>query len=271
MKRVLLACGLLLLVPIGVWFVRAVEAAREAARRSECVCHLKWAVVALHNYHSESGSFPVGTLPNPALPPERRLGWPVVCFAWLTGSGVSLQVDRSRAWDDPVNWPPKIVADGNITFVGMTPADTFSWTSCPDDPASLTKTRPLPLTYVGIAGLGSDAPTLPAGHVRAGVFGYDRVTRLSEITDGTSQTLILAETRRDPGPWMAGGSTSVRGVDPGTRPYFGPNRPFGGYHPGGANVALADGSVRFLRGTIHPKVFESLSTIAGGEPIPSRW
>ena len=38
--------------------------------------------------------------------------------------------------------------------------------------------------------------------------------------------------------------------------------------PPSANVAMADGSVRFVRETIDPKVFEAMSTIAGGESIP---
>ncbi len=36
-------------------------------------------------------------------------------------------------------------------------------------------------------------------------------------------------------------------------------------------VAFADGSVRFLRDTIDPSVFEALSTIAGGERLPANW
>jgi hypothetical protein len=36
-------------------------------------------------------------------------------------------------------------------------------------------------------------------------------------------------------------------------------------------VAFADGSVRFVRETIDPKVFEALSTIAGGESLPAEW
>jgi prepilin-type processing-associated H-X9-DG protein len=125
--------------------------------------------------------------------------------------------------------------------------------------------------YVGISGVGLDSPTLPKGHPRAGVFGYDRRTSVSDIKDGLSSTMMLAETAVNIGPWTAGGPTTMRALDPVRKPYIGPGRPFGGNHRGGLNVAFADGSVRFLRETIDPKVFEALSTVAGGEPLPAGW
>jgi prepilin-type processing-associated H-X9-DG protein len=46
-----------------------------------------------------------------------------------------------------------------------------------------------------------------------------------------------------------------------------PNLGFGSYHPGGANFALADGSVRFLKETTNPRVLSALGTRAGGEVV----
>ncbi len=266
MKRWSLLAALLVGIPVGLYLLRSVEDAREAARRSQCISNLKWIAVALHNYHEDHGSFPPGTIPNPDLPPERRLNWAVASWIMLLGYGeTTLQVDRSKAWDEAPNWPPVTLFNGKsrVTVTG--------WSCCPDDPAALQKVRPLPLTYVGVAGLGADAPTLPSGHPRAGIFGYDRVTRLGDITDGTARTMMLVETARGIAPWSAGGPPSVRGVDPAMRPQIGRGRPFGGYHPGGANVAFADGSIKFLRETIDPKVFEALSTVAGGERLPDGW
>jgi prepilin-type processing-associated H-X9-DG protein len=42
-------------------------------------------------------------------------------------------------------------------------------------------------------------------------------------------------------------------------------------HPGTAQVVFADGSVRSVRDSIDPKVFEALATIAGGERLPAGW
>jgi prepilin-type processing-associated H-X9-DG protein len=262
-------CGGLVGVLVAL-MVPAVRKAREAARRSECICNLKWLIVALHNYHSQYGSLPVGTIPNSLLPPERRLGW--VAEAWdAQGTGAILKVDQSKGWDEPPNWPPKVVAAENMRFVGMEPDDTSHWVTCPNDPRYRGPNKPFPLTYVGVAGVGADAATLPEKHPRAGAFGYDRVTRFADITDGMATTMVVVETTRGHGPWTAGGPSSIRGVDPATRPYIGRARPFGGYHPGGAEVAMADGSVKFIRETIDPKVFEALSTITGGETLPDGW
>ena len=113
--------------------------------------------------------------------------------------------------------------------------------------------------------------TLAPPHPRAGVFGYDRVTRMEEITDGASTTMMLAETATASGPWTAGGPATVRSLDPNRQPYIGRTCQFGGNHRGGANVAFADGSVRFLSETIDPKVFETISTISGNEQLPRGW
>ena len=125
--------------------------------------------------------------------------------------------------------------------------------------------------YIGVAGVGTDAPTLSLGHPRSGVFGYDRQTSIFDIKDGTANTLLLVETGIDNGPWTAGGLATVRGLDPAHQPYIGRGRQYGGLHWGGVMVAMADGSVRLLSDTIDPRVFEALSTVAGGETLPAAW
>lgn len=264
-----LMMAIVLMTP-GLLLLRAVMATREAVNRSVCISNLKQLVVALHDYETAYGSFPPGTIPNPALSPERRLSWVLPIRQFLGGSSI-LTIDPTVAWDAPPNWPLRLVAAPGVTYVGTTPADEDRGLTCPDDPAFDGPARPRPLAYVGVAGVGADAPDLPAGHKRAGVFGSDRTTRLADIADGPAQTMILVETARAQAAWSAGGPSSVRGVDPAARPHMGPGRPFGGYHPGGANAAMADGSVRFVRESVAPKVFEAMATIAGGESVPAGW
>jgi prepilin-type processing-associated H-X9-DG protein len=267
MKRGCLVSGIVLGGVIGGWFIWAVGQVQEAARRADCISNLKWVGLAFLNYHRQHGSLPSGTIPNPHLPPERRLSWVVEIWD-VQSSGLILNVDRSKGWNEPPNTSPKRLALQGETL-GGDPESTGNWVACPDDPAYHPQKTPSWLTYVGVAGVGADAPALPSKHPRAGVFGFDRVTRYDDITDGLSQTMMVIETTRNHGAWTAGGPSSVRGVDPATQPYIGHNRPFGGYHSGGANVLMADGSVRFIRETIDSRVFEAIATIAGGEKVPA--
>ena len=94
---------------------------------------------------------------------------------------------------------------------------------------------------------------------------------MADISDGAANTMMLVETLLANGSWTAGGPATVRGLDPGRQPYVGPGKQFGGSHRGGVMVAFADGSVRFLRETVDARLFEGLSTIAGGETLPEGW
>jgi prepilin-type N-terminal cleavage/methylation domain-containing protein/prepilin-type processing-associated H-X9-DG protein len=118
-----------------------------------------------------------------------------------------------------------------------------------------------------------------------GVFAVQpKSTRVDDISDGTSNTLLLQEQILIPGgdgvapgmlvqvmePYSVG--TTVWGVN-NPPPYsIWPSAPYylagiSGYHPGGANVAMADGSVQFLSQTINLMLLGRLGTRAGGEPI----
>jgi prepilin-type processing-associated H-X9-DG protein len=118
-----------------------------------------------------------------------------------------------------------------------------------------------------MSGIGHDAAVQPAGAAGNGFMGYDRPTSLMMIKDGASNTVALMETRIGLGPWARGGSSTLRGFDPADVSLHGDNPSFGGLHSSGMNVAMADGSVRFLHSSIDPKRLAAAITIAGGEPV----
>ena len=153
---------------------------------------------------------------------------------------------------------------------------------CPDWGREASPDPPYLTAYLGVAGVGPDADTLPPGDRRAGVFGLDRRLALEDITDGTSNTLLVLESARDNGPWARGGAATLRGLDPAERPYLGAGRPFGGTHfaenslfgrgkPVGCNAAMADGAVRFLQEAVSPQTLEALATVAGGDDPGVDW
>jgi prepilin-type processing-associated H-X9-DG protein len=253
------------------WVIGAVGGERAMAERERCRIAVSELARAVCEYQQLLGAFPPGTVAGGSMPPEQRLSWVTLVVRYQN----PYLFDADRAWDDPENRLPRVrsmTVSGQEEMVSsMTPAELLPGLSCPANHFRLAAGLPYPVHYVGIAGVGMDAPTLPIGHPRSGVFGYDRPTRLADIKDGAATTLLLVETTFQNGPWTAGGPATVRGLDPARQPYFGRGHQFGGAHPGGTMVALADGSVRFLPETIAPKVFEALATIAGGETLPAGW
>jgi hypothetical protein len=194
---------------------------------------------------------------------------------YLDQLGGALLLDPASAWDAPENCPVRIrrSIDDDFSREGLGEEkfteDTSGEVKCWICPANLSRTglgMPAVTHYVGIAGVGEEAPYLPAGHPRAGVFGHDRCTSLQEIRRGTGHTLMVMETSRRNGPWTAGGPPTVRGVILRGRPSLGTGGQFGGIHRGGGWALFADGSVRFLPDSINGQVFETLATVRGGSP-----
>jgi prepilin-type processing-associated H-X9-DG protein len=179
--------------------------------------------------------------------------------------------NSAEPWESDTNRVPKVRTGGfdgekEVVFP-LTALHTFKVLQCPASPLGRDSSPPGTIHYVAIAGVGLDSPGLPIGHPRVGVFGYDRQTRLEDIKDGTANTMMVAETATGNGPWIAGGTATLRGLDPSHTPYVGRNRQFGGFHPDGAMVLFADGSVRLIKGSIASQVFEAYSTMAGSEQV----
>lgn len=230
----------------------AVQKAREAARRSQSKNNLKQIGLAMHNYHETFNHFPAGTHPNEKLKPEQRLSWYADILPFLDQQPLFQRIDFEEEWD----------SKDNITFT-ETRIPTLQ---NPGVTAKPNKGVEAPTHYVGIAGIGKDAPTLPVGHKRAGVFGYNRKTRIRDILDGTSNTFMTAEASKDFGAWAEGGNGTIRPFT--KKPYInGPDGIGGPWSTPGGHFGMCDGSVHFLSDKIDPSVVEALSTIAGGEVV----
>jgi hypothetical protein len=238
----------------------ALNAGRANGQRVECENNLRQIALAVNVYADHSGhKFPSAVLPLTGPPPEDRLSWLAGILPYLEErpdrtprwKPLASGLDLDRTWNDPANLP--VVRTNVPRFL------------CPGHPRYDPLRNPGLTHYVGITGLGDDAATLPAEDPRAGFFGYDRVIRQEDIKAGSTNTLMTTETTLDNGPWAAGGSPTVRGVDPDLTVYIGPGRPFGGCHRDGRHDVLTagyvDGSVRFVTSAIDPLIFRNSARI----------
>ena len=239
---VTVAIGTALLLP-------AIQQAREAARRTQSKNNLKQIALALHNYADTYQGFPAGTHPNEKLKPEERLSWQAAILPFIEQSALHQSINFEEAWDDESN---KKAAETRVPIY-MNPG-------YPAVPVGAAETH-----YVGIAGLGKDAPILPANSNRAGVFAFNRKTSFRDITDGTSNTMMMSEASGQFGSWIAGGNATIRSLT--KKPYINGPDGIGGPSRGGVNVGLADGSVRFVSENVDPVIFERLSTMADGQVL----
>jgi hypothetical protein len=255
-KMMIVVAGAAVCCAVLAGFARRKEPKSTLTRQERCASHMKTVALALLGYCNVTGSFPSGTVPNSHLRPSNRLGLYVPVSPYLDYKELYNGIDQDQPWDRDFNGSLARVRIGILTCPNATPVESKA---------------PKPTTSIGIAGLGKDAPMLPKTDARAGIFGYDRQTRLADIKDGAANTMMLAESGRAFGSWLQGGAATVRGLDPTKKPYIGPGRQFGGLHEGVVVVAIADGSVRVVSESIDPKVFEALSTIAGGEQVPAGW
>ncbi|WP_337177634.1 DUF1559 domain-containing protein [Paludisphaera sp.] len=278
----------------------AVQAAREAARRIQCVNNLKQLALGMHNVHSAMNSFPM----NETRPVTRYWGAQTIPYIE--------QVNLFNMYNVNVgyNLPENSTA---IQF----PLAVFLCPSTPDSPRMnpAFTARPGPgmprwpaaaADYAASTGISSNLWAAPSvmnngmpGSTDGVLQGNNDGGRrnIAEITDGSSNTILLMESAGRPQIWRSGRSMvpgsgqaaanssllcgwgepnafSVRGYDAGGvvnkgRCALNCSNVYAVYafHPGGANVAMADGSTRFIRETVSIETFAALLTRAGGEVI----
>ena len=275
----------------------AVQAAREAARRSSCSNNLKQIGLAMQNYHGAINCFPPGfiTLVR-ADGAELGPGW-----AWASQS---LTYMEQAALFNAINFSLPITDPGSQTANQTTLSGYLCPSNSPDlglvnvtgingaNLAYLTASQ-----YVGSAGQFSPGNS-PASN--NGVFFRNSLIGMRDLRDGSSQTLMVGERSRNvaEATWV--------GVIPGAQACTNPNwrtppecepssvlvlahtgpdpsgawvdvpnfkqagaDDFWSHHSGGCNFVFCDGSVHFLKQSINPQIFSALSTRKGNEVVSS--
>ena len=222
---VVLGCGGILVALL----LPAVQAAREAARRMECSNNLKQIGLALHNYADKYNSFPPAYTVDQNGKPLHS--WRTLILPFLEQEPLYRQIDLNEPWDSPKN-----LAISQIRIKVFV---------CPSDPDMSAHT-----CYMAVTGRGA-------------LFEGDKGPRFADVTDGTSNTLMVVEVEGISANWMEPKDIDIEQFVTSTG---GPGGP-GAKHPGGFNVLFADGSVRFLRDATDPATKRALSTRAGGEVV----
>jgi prepilin-type N-terminal cleavage/methylation domain-containing protein/prepilin-type processing-associated H-X9-DG protein len=264
----------------------AVQRVRYAAARMDCQNRLRQLALGLHLYHDVRHSLPRGHHAPSFANQQPWAGWTLSVLPFIEQEALARRAEADyRVNADPFK-PP---------HAGLsTPVKAFQ---CPADDRvtgaqvdTVHRVTVALTSYLGVAGLD-------AVQTRDGVLFQESRVRLTDITDGTSNTLMLGE--RPPahnfelGWWYAGtgqegtGSADlVLGVREPNRDRIqtgspcGPGRYFfraaGGFadpcgvfhfwspHLGGANFAFADGSVRYLTYDSRD-LLPALASRAGGD------
>lgn len=273
----------------------AVQAAREAARRIQCVNNLKQIGLALQNYHDAVGAFPMGyaargPFVNGATDTAPGWGWSTMILAQLEQGPVFNAVNFGLPVEGLAN--ATVVATAMRSYV--CPSDLTSGPFGVTDASGNVLATATPMSYAAIVG-GNESDTATGcnndGKGRGVMFRNSRV-RLADITDGTSQTIAVAERAwaKANGIWAGAVAKGVirRGTAntcPTTGALYYPSATLvqahchlintnsdadGGLddcssmHPGGANFVFADGSVHFLK-----NILADAGTDPGGNPIYS--
>jgi len=214
-------------VMIGL-LLPAVQAAREAARRAQCTNNLKQMALAMLNYESANNAFSKPAITDKDGKP--LLSWRVAILPYIDQQELYNRFKLDEPWDSPHN--KELIKEMPATYL------------CP----SRANVEPGTTTYRVFVGPGA-------------LFEKGKETTLANITDGTSNTIMISESSESV-PWTKPDAELT--FDPAAKPsFFGAGSP----HPGGFNAAMADGSVRFFKNTIDLNVLKALITRAGGEVV----
>jgi hypothetical protein len=224
--------------------------------------------MALLAHHDAFEVFPRGG----AAPSSTTLSWTSAILPQLEEGGLFARLDRSQRYNHPAN----LAAGQTVLPIMLCPAarreNLFRPSADPMPPADNRYARSDYTALAGERGLRSATAT---NNPERGVLIMRRHIAISAITDGTSQTILLGEAPEAiDGLWISTSNLCEQSAPINTPAAFAPNYVFfdfgqliSSYHPGGAQVLVADGAVRFLDETIDNRTLAALCSRAGGEVI----
>jgi type II secretory pathway pseudopilin PulG len=273
----------------------AVQKVRAAAQRTQCSNNLKQWGLAMHNYHDSNGKLPWGGTWSP------RTSWVVVTWPYIEQQTLASKYNYNVGfWQAPNGGPT-----GSINNLVCAQVKTYF---CPSDRGSTRAAYWEGDAYYRSRGnyvvcWGNTTDPAPANHLVYACFSYvdgttvPRDVRLTDISDGTSNTLLMSELLMAPDDMDGDTRGDVINNDRGCFSFMtinGPNSlnpdvifaygvintndrlmPFtlGGNtnhaarsrHGTGVNATRADASVFFASNAISPSVWQAMGTMNGGE------
>jgi prepilin-type N-terminal cleavage/methylation domain-containing protein/prepilin-type processing-associated H-X9-DG protein len=266
----------------------AVQKVREAANRMKCQNNLKQMGLACHQYHDTHKSFPPGYVASVSYPDTTPgWGWAAFLLPYLEQENLYRQIDFRQ----PVE---KSTAVRTVLPIFLCPSDSPPPDEFPLTDATFTQLcTSAASSYAATVGQDASEVDGPTGD---GVFYRNSKTRIADIPDGTSQTVLLGDRAwsQTNGIWAGAPNGAI--CRPGQANVW-PNATgsaqalilvhnnwinittdadgglddFSSNHPGGVNLLFADGSVHFLHSITSDgterRAFWALGTRACGEVI----
>jgi prepilin-type N-terminal cleavage/methylation domain-containing protein/prepilin-type processing-associated H-X9-DG protein len=257
----------------------AVQKVREAAARMQCQNNLKQVGLALHNYHDTYKTFPAGYVSahdSNGNDTGAGWGWAAYLLPQMEQGNLADAIRFDLPIDAPANSGARVMPVKSYLCPSDDAPPTFTaqrFDAAGNPVANICEVASA--NYIGVFGVGEP------GVDGQGVFSRNSAVRIADITDGTSQTLMVGERAHNLGQatWVGAvpnaelfpynSSNMVLGHTGESKGPAGPTEVnhFSSRHTGGVNFLFADGHVRFLTSSVTQLTYQALSTRAGGEPV----